>query len=882
MTPISASVERESGGSYELTVTQLIDDTLRYAMLQTGNILKCMTPVRAAPVMEMVTAAAPAAAPVPSPTPSASTVQRKLYEVYNTSVGVYMRSGPGTSYKKYGILRNGDTVVLLEQYNSSWLHVVTVNGGRECYMASKYLRHLKNEVEQLPAVTNESSATVSRVVVPKQSSEQLFRIYATEKSSKDHAITAHARHVFYDLSYSLVPEAWELESADGRAAILELWNKLADTYGFTLHVAEEITGKITGSYGFLNPLEILLDEDTGMLPQLGARLVIDNYDVYVIADFVRDSGVTIRRGKNLVSVTAKMDDSDAVSRIIPVGKDKDGEDLFLSSPVWVDSPRSSAFAAPRYARVEYDVKVDSKEANGETIFANNTAARNKLRTLAEEDFRNGADAPSYELKVDFVQMRYVGEYDSSYNALQTVYLEDSVSVVDSVLDINARVRVTAYKWDCLSEMYTTITLGDVSKLEQTVYGYQIPKGSVSGSKLIEGSVSGSVLRNATVQYAKIAQAAIDHLTAQSLDALTAHFGDVTAQGITTDTLTAALADVIAMKVRSLTAADIDANALASALADFNVLVAGNATFDRATVAHLVAEALHLSYGVGDDVFIDNLRVNYAQMAQAAIGNLCVKASDGNYYRLDVDGSGNVSAVAVTVSSGEMSAGETNDGRAILETEIVASSLSTSDLLATYALINKIDAARIDVDELFAREAFIGSLRTSEIVAGKSLQVLAGELDAVGSSQAALEAFSEAIDTSMGLAEQGLARASEALTAAEALNDGLASMQTVVTQSAAGLSIVQSELLPNITGRLELLESGVHIEGASIGIYRGDSPYRNVITNDGWTISENGAAVITCAETKLSAPRVQVTDALMIGGVAWRPSEAHLRMLKYGV
>ena len=116
--------------------------------------------------------------------------------------------------------------------------------------------------------------------------------------------------------------------------------------------------------------------------------------------------------------------------------------------------------------------------------------------------------------------------------------------------------------------------------------------------------------------------------------------------------------------------------------------------------------MNLDYGAAGQVFIRNLAVEYAQMIGASIGNLCIKASDGQYYSIDVDSSGNVTGTLTTVTEQKIDAGQTDSGRVILETSITASEISTSSLLATYALVNQIDAARIDVDQLFARQAFI--------------------------------------------------------------------------------------------------------------------------------------------------------------------------------
>lgn len=208
---------------------------------------------------------------------------------------------------------------------------------------------------------------------------------------------------------------------------------------------------------------------------------------------------------------------------------------------------------------------------------------------------------------------------------------------------------------------------------------------------------------------------------------------LTSGTVTTDELYASLAEIVGLKVGNLTASDIETDRLAAALAAFTVITAGTAEFDRATVQHLVAQALNLSFGTADEVFINNLRVAYAQLVQATIGNLCIKASDGNYYLIDVDPNGNIVATPTTVTAGEITSGQTEGGRVILETNITADSLNTSNLLATYALINRIDAARIDVAELFAQKAFIAQLMTTDISSNSYIQqsiinTVTGEVD----------------------------------------------------------------------------------------------------------------------------------------------------------
>lgn len=234
-----------------------------------------------------------------------------------------------------------------------------------------------------------------------------------------------------------------------------------------------------------------------------------------------------------------------------------------------------------------------------------------------------------------------------------------------------------------------------------------PEGGINASALT-GAVDGALLKVGSVTTEKLAAGSV---TAEKIAA-----GVISAESIQTGAL-----EAVTAKIESLTAADITTDRLAAALAAFTVITAGTASFDRATVQHLVAQALNLSFGTADEVFIRNLRVAYAQMVQAAIGSLCIKASDGNYYAIDVDADGHVTAAPVSVSEGEIIAGQTGAGKVILETSITADSLNTSSLLATYALVNRIDAARIDVDQLFAREAFVSALITTDISSNSYIQ-----------------------------------------------------------------------------------------------------------------------------------------------------------------
>ena len=177
-------------------------------------------------------------------------------------------------------------------------------------------------------------------------------------------------------------------------------------------------------------------------------------------------------------------------------------------------------------------------------------------------------------------------------------------------------------------------------------------------------------------------------------------------------------------IKSLDAQHVDATTLNAAIADLAVLEAGSATFDRATVTHLVSNALNLQYGTLNEVFIQNLSVLYAQIANATIGDLCLKAADGTYYLIDVNSNGQVTATAKNPqpTAQEISDGVTEGGQHIVETSITAQEMNTQTLHGTFALINMIDAARINVGQLFAQQAFVDELNTSIIQSNSFIQL----------------------------------------------------------------------------------------------------------------------------------------------------------------
>lgn len=706
--PSSCEVSETLNGEYELTMVHPLDELGKWQRIESGRILRVPVPSAMTPHIHLITQAT-----------------TEIYKTNGSSRPI--RSSTSTKGKVLAKYKKNKEVALIEKTSSTWYLVVGPDG-KQGYMQKSHLTYVRTDYS-LAEATGE-------VVEPSQQRDQPFRIYRVVPELDK--ITVYARHIFYDLLDNMIKSYKPNKARIGSVVVQGISDSCLSGHDFTFYsdldsVADEEAledDANTVDFVNINPVDALIG-DSGVVHFYGGELARDWFDVYLIKRVGLDSGVQIREGKNLLGINYDVDDTDVITRIMPTGEDKDGELLYLPE-TYVDSPHVDEYPNARWSHLAVEDCKENPKKTKDNPKKTKEQCYTQMRNAAQKEFDNGCDLPKVTLKVDFINCAETEEY-RQYGHLQNIYLGDGVRVITKRLGIAVTLRMTEYSFDCLTRKYTKMTLGTVADgLEaNTISPRQIPAGSITGSKIAinsvgigqlqDGSVGSLQIQDAAIRNTHIQHAAIEQAHIAQAAITYAHIAQACVEALTSGSLEAMTA-----KIQSLEASDIQTDTLAAALAAFTVITAGTATFDAATVQHLVAEALNLSFGVGDEVFINNLKVAYAQMVSAAIGNLCIRASDGSYYTIDVDADGNVSATKTTVTDGEINAGQTDAGRVILETDITAENLSASNLLATYALINRIDAARIDVDQLFAREAFIAKLRTSEIIAGKSLTIIAGE------------------------------------------------------------------------------------------------------------------------------------------------------------
>ena len=581
LAPTECKVTWEEGGRYDLTLKQPILDDGKWMMIGDDRIIRAPSPVRESPYVEQTAGSS-----------VSQTVTRRIYRVKTPKGGrLNLRKSASTNSKILASYKPGKEVIAVET-SGNWTRVIVIEGGKAGWMYTDYLQYVRDETE-----TVASGDKPGTVIKRRQAGDQLFRITDYESDDANGLVLVNAEHISYDLGRVVVIGKCDLEKVPVATALAKVQELASREHDFEIHCL--VTGNVTGDYTNKSLLECIRDPKIGFAPQLGARVVCDNFDVWILPDEVRDLGVVLRYRKNLLGVKMKTDTSSRVSRIYPVGEDEDGEPLYLDGTKYVESA-AAADMVERDTVIKYDVKV----GDGEDEFADKKTARAELKRLAAEDMEAGADAKLVSLDVNFLDLGDTEEYER-YKHLEVVHPYDTVTVIRGNFGIKEKARLNKCVMNGLTKKYESTTFGAVQSETTTMYSFNIASGAVKNSQIAAGAVGAAQLRSASIQYAKIAQAAIEQLSANAITALRAHINELVAGSVTTDQLYADLAVIAAAQI---TAANID-----------------NANIDWAEIATLnaqIAEIAEATITTADIKWaeIATLNAQIASIAQAKIDN----------------------------------------------------------------------------------------------------------------------------------------------------------------------------------------------------------------------------------------------------------------------
>lgn len=273
-------------------------------------------------------------------------------------------------------------------------------------------------------------------------SPQAFRVYKISKPMNG-MVTYYASHISYDLS-GVPVEPFEANDCGTAIEGLKTHSLVEHPFTFWTNISKD---------GYFWPAvpqscRTLLGTDEGSIAGIyGGDFEFDNFEVKLYESRGKDSGVSIRYGKNLTDISQEEDGTSAYSGIYPYWEDSQTEELItLSGTGIVNTP-----GVHDYTNV---IPVDlTSEFDG-------APSEDELRKAAEKYIKeNNLGTPAVNIDISFTQLEQTEEY-KDYALLERVELFDTVTVVYPKLEITATAKVIKTVYDAIGDRYESVTLGE--------------------------------------------------------------------------------------------------------------------------------------------------------------------------------------------------------------------------------------------------------------------------------------------------------------------------------------------------------------------------------------------------------------------------------------
>ena len=310
---------------------------------------------------------------------------------------------------------------------------------------------------------------------------QIFRIESISKPINE-IVTVNLNHISYDLRKSSV---LPFSANGGNMTMIEMKSHMqgCDDFSFKTNISD--TSTLFENTVPQSARSLIGGATVNFLNTFGGEVEWDNLNVNVVQKRGNDNGVTIRYGVDLtdlthdetlentythvqpyITVTEQQEEGGSVQKTI-LGDLQTVIDVSNANMRILNLDLSSNFTG----RAEEEGEPTKEEIN--------SAAQTYIQD-------NNIGVPTISMSVSFIPLWQTEEY-KNIAPLKRVSLGDTVHIVYNRIGIQAEARVNAYEWNVLTEMYNSLSLGDVkSTLQGTIAGIEndISNGNIGGDKPI--------------------------------------------------------------------------------------------------------------------------------------------------------------------------------------------------------------------------------------------------------------------------------------------------------------------------------------------------------------------------------------------------------------
>lgn len=660
--PLSCKVKERAGGEFSLYMELPLIANGAHTAVQKGYLIRCPVPKRETP---LITNTFSGTGGVP---------ERVIYRTKNKAS---LRTKGYVDAPVIEWLKKGIEVLFNGTFGMINHSVVTSPSGNTGRIYNEVIEYVRTE----PAIPGKPA--YNSIVPARQVRDQFFRIYELERDTGAGLLRVWARHISYDLLHTLLL-SYDPENADASAAITGFKNAMDHDDGFAIY--SNVSGTVNGQWDGKNAIFALQDPEQGLVRQLDAQLVRDNYDIFLLKNEEIDRGFVIESGKNLKSVKEKISADKIVTRLVPYYSGKDGKRIYLPEK-FVDASNVGDHPGPRTALLEVQIERDLAQE----------AAFLKMREACQKEFEKGVNLPDVQIEVDFISAADIEEF-KHIKALQQVFLYDVVKIKSAELGLTFSAAVNEIEYDAVLDRYLYLGIGKINTVEEmgSIASYQLSSGSVSGTKISVNSVNSHHLKKLSINKAHIQNAAIE----------SAH-------------IAYAAIEEANIKDAAVSSAKIKAAAIDNA----KISEAG---IDYAKIKDLVSGTAIIEAGIGEKLIIKRLSVTDANVVNLAAGKLLVQGQDGAMYQLTVGADGTVTTIKKQIGNNDVQDESLHAGEKIIKGTIVADLLDVQEIFANQALIGAIKAQNIAAQEITVNHLAADVGRTLDLSSNESIALAAAE------------------------------------------------------------------------------------------------------------------------------------------------------------
>ena len=371
-------------------------------------------------------------------------------------------------------LKANSKLYLVSDYDTNWYEMTTLYG------LQGYIK--KSQVQFVKHLTPDETG-------PREIDTQLFRIKTVVVDTKRMEVSVSAEHVSYDLNGILIDRV-KIERQAPVYALAWIENAFMMDYEGMIATNMTDTGDVTytGEISGKSGMYALLDPDKGVVSTFDAKFTRDNWDLFVMEKTNENRGFRLVYGNNIQGISWKKDSTKLITRVVPVAKDENGDDLYLDldGARWVDSEDIEEYPRIRMERIKVEGQVGKDDGSETDTVWTTEALRAEMEKKAQSRFDvDKVDRMIHEITVDFTMLGDTEEYSWLRN-LQNVLLYDQVLAIDERIGLSVTVTVQELEYDIIHKRITALKLTNVEAYNvKNVSGFNVVNNSITGEKLTD-------------------------------------------------------------------------------------------------------------------------------------------------------------------------------------------------------------------------------------------------------------------------------------------------------------------------------------------------------------------------------------------------------------